>query len=217
MSDEQLKELPETIVLFLIRDIYMEENRLRNLSADERLTLRQEKVGPLVDRFFNYIHELDQSDEVFSDRMTKAINYAVNQEEYLRVFLTDGNISCDNGNAERIIRSYSIGRANWLFADTILGAEVNALMYSIVETAKANAANVLIYLRYLLEKMPAHALDTDRSYLAKMVPWSDAYRKYEGSYKLDHSYMLQNLFTEPARPRTPLKAEVSESYMSTSA
>jgi hypothetical protein len=91
MSDEQLKELPETKVLFLIRDIYIEEDRLRNLSADERLTLRQKKVSPLVDRFFTYIHELDRSDEVFSDRMTKAIGYAINQEEHLRVFLTDGN------------------------------------------------------------------------------------------------------------------------------
>ena len=44
---------------------------------------------------------------------------------------------------ERIIRSYSIGRANWLFADTINGAKVNAIMYSIVETAKASVDSIM--------------------------------------------------------------------------
>lgn len=73
-----------------------------------------------------YVHSLEGSDKVFSDGMKKAITYAVNQEQNLRRFLTDGNIPCDNGYVERIIRSYSVSRANWLFADTIHGEKVNA-------------------------------------------------------------------------------------------
>ncbi len=73
------------------------------------------------------IHSLEASDEFFSDRMNKAITYAVNQEEHLRRFLANGNIFIDNGHVERVIRSYSVGRSNWLFADTAFGAEVNAL------------------------------------------------------------------------------------------
>lgn len=80
LSNEQIKELPETKALLLIRDIYIKENKLKSLSADERLTIRKEKVGPTVDRFFDYIRELLDSDIVFSDRMKKAINYAINQE-----------------------------------------------------------------------------------------------------------------------------------------
>ena len=87
---------------------------------------------------------------MYSDRLKKAIRYAVNQEDHLRRFLADGNIPCDNGHVERIIRSYSIGRANWLFADTINGAKVTAIMYSIVETARANNVNVLYYFAVLL-------------------------------------------------------------------
>ena len=206
MSEEQLKELPETKALFFIRDIYIEENKLKDLSADDRLTLRQEKVRPLVDRLFHYVHELAESDLMFSDRMDKAIHYAINQESHLRVFLTDGNICCDNGNAERKIRAYSVGRANWLFADTTFGAEINALMYSIVETAKANNANVLIYLRYLLEEMPRHTANAGRNYLADMVPWSDAYKRYEAEYISSQKYLCQNLFSEPPRPKTPTKS-----------
>ena len=84
MSDEQLLELPETKALMLIRDIYHEENQLKDLNHEARTAIRKEKVEPNVDRFFEYVHSLEVSDEIFSNRMSKAITYAVNQEEHLR-------------------------------------------------------------------------------------------------------------------------------------
>ena len=154
MNDEELKSLPETKALLLIREVYQEENKLKEMTAEERLAARKEVVAPKLDAFFAYVHSLNDSDNVFTDRMKKAIQYAVNQGNSLRRFLTDGNIPCDNGHVERIIRSYSIGRANWLFADTIDGAKVNAIMYSVVETAKANHVNLQYYLQYLFEQIP---------------------------------------------------------------
>jgi hypothetical protein len=67
------------------------------MTAEERLTVRKELVAPKIDAFFSYIHSLESADDIFSDRMKKAIQYAVNQESRLRLFLTDGNIPCDNG------------------------------------------------------------------------------------------------------------------------
>lgn len=207
MSDEQLLELPETKALMLIRDIYHEENQLKDLNSEDRTAIRKEKVEPKVDQFFEYVHLLEASDEIFSNRMSKAITYAVNQEDHLRRFLADGNISIDNGHAERVIRSYSVGRSNWLFADTVFGAEVNALMYSVVETAKANRVNVRCYLQYLLEKIPKHLDQSDKSFLKDMVPWSDAYHSYESQKKQADEQLCQRLFPEPERPRTPRKRE----------
>ena len=150
------------------------------MSADERLKARQRIVKPKVDAFFEFIHSLIEPGMVLSERLNKAVQYAINREERLREFLNDGNIPCDNGHSERIIRAYSVGRANWLFADTITGANVNAIMYSIVETAKANRADVRLYLQYLLEKM-AGAIDAgtadDRTFLESMMPWSSEYRE----------------------------------------
>lgn len=139
--------------------------------------------------------------------MKKAITYAVNQEQNLRRFLTNGNIPCDNGYTERIIRSYSVGRANWLFADTIHGAEVNAIMYSIVETAKANHANVLIYLQYLFEQIPLRRARGDEDFMADMMPWSEAYRMYEDKKQLQRQSLYGRLFPEPERPRAPRKRD----------
>ena len=207
MNDEELKELPETRALMLIRDIYLEENTLKEMAAEERAAARKAAVAPKVNAFFAYIHSLDSSDVIFSDRMKKAIAYAVNQEQHLRRFLTDGNIPCDNGHVERVIRSYSVGRANWLFADTVRGAKVNAIMYSIVETAKANNANVPIYLQYLFEQIPLHRAGGDKDYMADMIPWSEKYRVYEEKKQQQRRSVYGQLFPEPERPRTPRKRD----------
>lgn len=209
MSDGELAALPETRALLLIRGIYQEENKLKELTANERTIAREGNVAPKVDAFFEYIRFLEGSDNVFSDRMKKAITYALNQEKNLRRFLTDGNIPCDNGHVERIIRSYSVGRANWLFADTMNGAKVNAIMYSIVETAKANQANILIYLQYLFEQIPLRRMGGDKDFMADMVPWSEAYRTYEEKKQQQRQSLYGQLFPEPERPRTPRKRDRS--------
>ena len=216
MSDDELKELPETKVLLLIREVYQEEGKLRAMTTEARTAARKELVTPRMDALFAYIHSLENSGEVFSDRMKKAIQYAVNQESNLRRFLEDGNIPCDNGHVERVIRSYSIGRANWLFADTIDGAKVNAIMYSIVETAKANRVNVQYYLQYLFEQIPLRRARGDKDFMADMMPWSDAYRQYEREKRQQQQSMFGQLFPEPDRPRTPRKKDMTGNSAGTS-
>lgn len=206
MMDEQIAAMPETIVLMLIRDIYIEENKLKSMNATDRLAARKEKVAPKVDALCDYIHELSESDTVYSDRLNKAITYAINQEEKLKLFLTDGNIPCDNGHSERIIRSYSVGRANWLFADTVEGAHVNATVYSIVETAKANNVNVRIYLQYILEKMSskkAKAEPLNDEFLETMMLWATEYKKYEKNLIASAADRFHMMFPEPEKPKTP--------------
>jgi len=208
LGDDELLALKETRALMLIRDIYSEENQLRGLTADERKSTRATAVAPRVDAFFEYVHSLKESTEVFSDRMNKAITYAINQEQRLRRFLDDGCIPLDNGKSERVIRSYSVGRANWLFADTIAGAKVNALIYSIVETAKANQVNIGCYLKYLFEKVPVARDPKDKDFLASMMPWSAAYREYERVRKQSDLLLYRDMFPEPDRPRTPRKKDL---------
>lgn len=112
-----------------------------------------------------------------------------------------------------MISSYSVGRANWKFADTVRGAEVNAIMYSLVETAKANDADVEIYLRYLLEKIPLHlkadgTLD-DRTFLKELTPWSDVYRSFEMMEKQRGLNACRKMFPVPEEPRTPRKKKLA--------
>ena len=164
------KESNAFLLMKQIQAIYREEGKLNDLSSDERLKQRQVVIKPLVDAFFTYLKTINVSKK---DKSGDAIGYALNQEKYLRVFLTDGDVPIDNNASERAIRGFCIGKKNWQMIDTINGAKSSAIIYSIVETAKANNLKPFDYVQYLLEEIPKHMNDRDCSFLEDLLPWSE--------------------------------------------
>ena len=175
--DEALKLIPKSyqkeshafLLMKQIQAIYREEGKLNDLSSDERLKQRQAVIKPLVDAFFAYLKTINVSKK---DKFGDAVGYARNQEKYLRVFLTDGDVPIDNNASERAIRGFCIGKKNWQMIDTIHGAKSSAIIYSIVETAKANNLKPFDYVQHLLEEIPKHINDKDCSFLEDLLPWS---------------------------------------------
>ena len=176
--DEALKLVPKPsqkesnafLLMKQIQAIYREEGKLNDLSSDERLKQRQAVIKPLVDAFFAYLKTINVSKK---DKFGDAVRYARNQEKYLRVFLTDGDVPIDNNASERAIRGFCIGKKNWQMIDTIHGAKSSAIIYSIVETAKANNLKPFDYVQHLLEEIPKHMNDKDCSFLEDLLPWSE--------------------------------------------
>ena len=176
--DEALKLIPKSyqkesnafLLMKQIQAIYREEGKLNDLSSDERLKQRQAVIKPLVDAFFAYLKTINVSKK---DKFGDAVGYALNQEKYLRVFLTDGDVPVDNNASERAIRGFCIGKKNWQMIDTIHGAKSSAIIYSIVETAKANNLKPFDYVQHLLEEIPKHMNDKDCSFLEDLLPWSE--------------------------------------------
>lgn len=176
--DEALKLIPKSyqkesnafLLMKQIQAIYREEGKLNDLSSDERLKQRQAVIKPLVDAFFAYLKTIKVSKK---DKFGDAVSYALNQEKYLRVFLTDGDVPIDNNASERAIRGFCIGKKNWQMIDTINGAKTSAIIYSIVETAKANNLKPFDYVQYLLEEIPKHMDDRDCCFLEELLPWSE--------------------------------------------
>ena len=164
------KESEAFLLMKQIQAIYREEGKLNSLSSNERLQQRQAVIKPLVDDFFAYLKTMKVSKK---DKFGDAVGYALNQEKYLRVFLTDGDVPIDNNASERAIRGFCIGKKNWQMIDTINGARTSAIIYSIVETAKANQLKPFDYVQYLLEEIPQHMEDTDYSFLEDLLPWSE--------------------------------------------
>ena len=159
------------LVMKQIQAIYREEGKLKELSPEDRLEQRQVIIKPLVDALFVYLkqheHEVPQS-----GKLHDAFGYALNQEKYLRVFLSDGEVPIDNNASERAIRGFCIGKKNWEVIDTIRGAKSSAIIYSIAETAKANNLKPYEYFEYLLTELPKYMDQTDRSFLEDLLPWS---------------------------------------------
>ena len=177
--DEALTVIPKAhqnksnafLVIKQIQAIYREEGKLNKLSSKERLMQRQLVIKPLVDALFAYLKKMEPTVPA-SGQLRKAYTYILNQEKYLRVFLEDGEIPIDNNASERAIRGFCIGKKNWQMIDTINGAHSSAIIYSIAETAKANNLKPYNYFVYLLEEIPKHMEQKDRTFLEDLLPWS---------------------------------------------
>ena len=165
------------MVMKQIQAIYREEGKLKDLNYKERLVQRQAIIKPLVDAFFVYLKQ-NQAEVPGSGKLHDAFTYALNQEKYLKVFLEDGEVPIDNNASERAIRGFCVGKKNWQMIDTINGAKTSAMIYSIAETAKANNLKPYDYFEHLLEEIPKHMEDTDRSFLKELLPWSDKLPKH---------------------------------------
>ena len=183
--DEALAVIPENarkgtvsyMVMKQIQAIYREEGKLKSLESSERLAQRQAIIQPLVEALFTYL-KMHKQEVPQSGKLHEAFTYALNQEKYLKVFLTDGDVPMDNNASERAIRGFCVGKKNWQMIDTINGAKTSAMIYSIAETAKANNLKPYEYFEYLLEEITKHMDDTDRSFLDRLLPWSSELPDY---------------------------------------
>lgn len=167
--------LPESVAykaLQIIQTMYRYENAYADKAPEERKTLRTRECAPLVDAFFAYLKE-EVLNVAEKSKTGKAIAYCLNQEKYLRVFLTDPYIPMDNNAAERGIRTFCLGKNNWYLIDTVSGAQASAIAYSIAETARANDLKPYEYFKYLLEELPKHGEFERPGFLDELLPWSD--------------------------------------------
>ena len=101
--------------------------------------------------------------------LAKAINYSLNQWDKLTAYLKDGRIRIDNNDAERAIKPFVIGRKNWLFSNSENGAKASCIIYSLIETCKANNINSFDYLKYLLENIRD---DMSKKELRSFLPYN---------------------------------------------
>jgi transposase len=149
------------------------EDKFKDLPPEERFTERLMYSKPIVDSFFAWV---DSVNPLSGSKFGTAITYARNQREPLSAFLLDGRVPTHNNAAENAIRPFVRGRVNWLFSDTVKGAEASAICYSIVETARANGINPYKYLNYLFSELPGVLTKTPDADLAQFFPWSDETR-----------------------------------------
>lgn len=205
-TPESFCDIPEIRALALIDAINEAENPLKDLPAEERLRIRQTKVREKVDAFFDFIKTLDRDDPSYSEKMRDAIRYSQNQEEKLRMFLDDPMIPVDNGFVERKIKPFATSRRNWLFSCSVSGAEAVAILFTLVETAKANQAHPYYYLKYLLETLPKQKVSRDKAFLEDCMPWSESYRAYETKEKKETLRFFSDE-NPPERPKTPRKKD----------
>lgn len=141
--------------LQFIKRIYEVESELRekNLSDDLFVEQRKKSVLPVFDDFHRWL--LHTKNEVIPKSKTgEAVNYTLNEWSKLIRYLDAAFMTPDNNETERAIRPFVIGRKNWLFSNTPRGANASAVMYSLIESTKANRLEPYSYLRFLFNRLP---------------------------------------------------------------
>ncbi len=157
-------ELSNTALDF-IADLYVQEAtiRSRGWSGAKKLEARAQHCKPVVDRFFAWLAEAHHQHLLLpSSPFTRAAHYTLDREDGLRVFLDDADVPLDTNGLEREIRPIAVGRKNWLFSWTEIGAEHLGIMQSLLATCRLQDVDPYVYLVDVLQRVGSHpAKDVD--------------------------------------------------------
>ena len=137
---------------------------------DDRHRIRLQKSLPIFNEFQKYV-DTEIKNALPASALGKALNYTKNLLPNMKAFFTNGILDIDNNAAERAVKLFVIGRKNWLFFNTAKGARSSAIIYSIIETAKANGLVVEKYLLYLFDEL-SKTENRDVDVLKNYMPWS---------------------------------------------
>jgi transposase len=152
-KNRSIKESKALQGLGWIQKLYQIERQTKEVPPDERHRIRQERSRPVILKLRAWL--TDAIPRVPPQSLTgKALAYLDGQWPKLVRVLDDGRIPLDTNAVENAIRPFVIGRKNWLFADTVRGAEASANLYSVIETAKRSGLEPFAYLRYALDALP---------------------------------------------------------------
>lgn len=152
---------PESVsqALSLIRQLY----QLETEAADKHLydeALREHRLSyskPVVDQLYQWCNEqLQRNDLTPRQPFAQALKYTLNREEALRVFLEDPAVPLDTNHLERALRPIPMGRKNWLFCWTEIGAEHVGVIQSLISTCKLHNINAHTYLTDVLLRISEH-------------------------------------------------------------
>ena len=156
-----------------IGNLYTKERELREqlragkISIDGLQKERKDYCGPLLEQFHEWLKK--RSEQVPpSTLLGKAVQYALGQWPKLLRYLDNGVLTPDTNQVENVIRPFVVGRKNWLFSGSPRGAYAGSVLYSLVETAKANGIEPYRYLRFLFERIPEAKTDVD---LQNLLPF----------------------------------------------
>ena len=138
-----------------IKQLYLIERELADLTPDERRHRRQERAKPIADQLHLWL--MGKRQQVPDGSATaKAIQYSLKRWEALTRYLDDGAVPIDNNWVENQIRPWALGRSNWLFAGSLRSGQRAANIMTLIQSAKINGLDPQAYLKDVMEKLPTH-------------------------------------------------------------
>ena len=138
----------------LIGVLYGIERDCEDATNEERFLVRQKRSVPALAAIYAWMQRtLPQVTP--KSALGTALSYMRDQWSMLVRYPERGDLPIDNNRCENAIRPFVLGRKAWLFSDTVAGAKASAVIYSLIETAKANGLEPYHWLRQVLRELPA--------------------------------------------------------------
>ncbi len=145
--------------LALIGAVYGHEKTIRkkSLTGKEKLAYRSKHSEPVINAFWAWcVQQCHRPDLLPSNPLSKALKYAMNRQASLQAFLSDPDIPLDTNHVERALRPIPMGRKNWLFCWTEIGAEQVGIIQSLLVTCKLQGVDPYTYLVDVLQRVSQH-------------------------------------------------------------
>jgi hypothetical protein len=131
--------------------------RQRGLEAEAKLAYRGEHMKPCVEAFFAWLKQTLTTQPLLpSNPFAQAARYALEREAALKVFLAYPNVPLDTNHLEREIRAIALGRRNWLFCWTEVGARYVGIVQSLIASCRLQGLDPYVYLVDVLQRVDTH-------------------------------------------------------------
>ena len=170
--------------------LFAEERKCVSYKPEYRQEYRQNKELPLLEEYYAWLNMVHPEK---GSKLEEAVRYSLNQKQQLMAFLDNGEVPISNNLAENAIRPFTLGRKNWLFCDTPKGAEASAIVYSLVESAKANGIEPFAYLQHVLLQLPYLGKTHSHQELESLMPWASYIQQ---NFKTPNSNAYTNTYLD---------------------
>lgn len=147
--------------LDMIAQLYSADNQIEDdWRAEKKVEYRANHCQPVVVDFFSWCYQQRQRVDLLPNNpLAKALAYVSHREQSLKEFLIDPAIALDTNHLERGLRVIPMGRRNWLFCWTEVGAKYVGIIQSLVVTCILQKINPNIYLTDILQRVKTHPVD----------------------------------------------------------
>ena len=145
------------------------ERDIKGKTHEERYIIRNKDAAPILDEFRAWLDSI-KPHVAPKSKLGSAVNYTLNQWEYLIRYLLDGRIEISNNRCERSVKPFVINRKNFLFADTVEGARSTAIYHTLTETAKENGLDPYRFLVHIFRTAIAGNVKSDPALVTALLP-----------------------------------------------
>lgn len=170
--------------------LFAQERKCASYQPKYRQEYRQNRELPILEEYFAWLNTVHPEK---GSKLEEAVRYSLNQKQALCAYLDNGEVPISNNLAENAIRPFTLGRKNWLFCDTPKGAEASAIVYSLVESAKANEIEPFAYLQHVLLQLPYLGKSHSHQELESLMPWAPDIQQ---NFKMPNSNAYTNTYLD---------------------